>query len=38
MKQKIRVRIDFDKCRLFDEKITSDELDHLLLRFKKKMG
>ena len=37
-KEKLRVRIDFDDARLFDERITADQIDNTIKKLKKKLG
>ena len=37
-KEKLRVRIDFDNTRLFDERITADQIDLTINKLKKKLG
>lgn len=37
-KANIRVRVDFDNCRLFDEKLAPDKIDEFTQKVKKKLG
>lgn len=38
MKKKMRLRLDYDNCRLFDDKIEPEKFDDFVQKVKKKLG